>query len=84
MIANKLFFYCENYFKLYHRQISGQKKRSAIDAINILVHTIHEKYKEKKLTAILFMDVKRAFEHISKGQLLNWIIEFDIDSEFMN
>ena len=46
------------------------KKRSVIDTVAAVIHTVQEKWKDKKLAAALFMDVKGAFDHISKGQLL--------------
>ena len=65
-MAKKLSQYCEEYFKLHLRQIGERKKRLAIDTVSILDHTVQEKWKEKKLAATFFMDVKRAFDHILK------------------
>ena len=47
--------------------------------VAILVHTFQENWEEKKLAAALFMDVKGAFDHISKKQLLTQIIELKLD-----
>ena len=68
--ANQLFDYCESFSKLHSRQIRARKGRSAIDVVAILVHTVQEIWAEKKLAAVLFMDVKRVFDHILKGQLI--------------
>ena len=38
-----------------------------IDAVATLIHTVQEKWEEKKLAAALFMDLKGAFDHVSKG-----------------
>ena len=84
LVANKFFLYCKNYSKLHLRQMSGRKKRLAIDVVATLVHIIHEKWEEKKLAAVLFIDIKGAFDHVSKGQLLNRIIELNINGDLIN
>ncbi len=79
VVAEELSQYCEDYSKLHPGQMGGRKERSAIDA----AHTVQEKWKEKKLAATLFMDVKGAFDHISQGQLFTWMIELGIDGDFV-
>ena len=83
VMVQKLFWYCEEYSKLYPGQMGGRKKRLAINAIATLVHTIQEKWDEKKLAAALFMDVKGAFDHVLKGQLLTRMIELGVDSNLV-
>ena len=83
VVAQKLSRYCENYSKLHPGQMSGRKKRSAIDAVATLVHNVQETWEEKKLAAALFMDVKGAFDNVSKGQLLNQMIKLEIDGNIV-
>ena len=83
VVAQELSQYCEDYSKLHAGQMGGRKERSAIDAVAILVHTVQEKWEEKKLAAALFMDVKGAFDHVSKGQLLTRMIELGIDGDLV-
>ena len=64
--------------------MGGRRERLATDAVATLVHTIHEKWEEKKLIAAFFLNVKEAFDHVSKGQLLNRMIEFDINADLVN
>lgn len=45
-MTKQFVLYCEIYFKLYLRQIDTQKK-SAINIIFILIHTIQEIWKKK-------------------------------------
>ena len=66
VVANELSLYYEIYSKLHRRQMGDQKERSAIDVVVTFVHTVHEKWEEKKLAAALFMDVKGAFDHVLK------------------
>ncbi len=83
VVAKELSQYCEIFSKLHPGKMGGQKKRSAIDVVATLVHTVQEKWEEKKLAAALFMDVKGAFDHVSKGQLLTRMIELGIDGDLM-
>lgn len=75
VVVEQLSQYCEDYSKLHPGQMGGRKKRSAIDAVAILVHTVQKAWEEKKLAAALLMDVKGAFDHVSKGQLIVRIVE---------
>ena len=63
--------------------MGARKERSAIDAVATLVYTVQEKWEEKKLAAALFMDVKGAFYHVSKGQLLKRMFELGIDGDLI-
>ena len=83
MVAKELSQFCEDYSKLYFGQMGGRKERSAIDTVATLVYTIQNKWEEKKLAAALFMDVKGAFDHVSKGQLLTRMIELGIDGDLV-
>ena len=83
VVAKELSQYCEEYFKLHPGQMGGRKDRSAIDAVAMLVHTVQEKWEQKKLAAALFMDVKGAFDHVSKRQLLRQMIELGIDGDLV-
>lgn len=61
-----------------------RKERSAINTISVLVHkTIQESWEEKKLAGALFMDVKDAFNHVSRSQLLRQMIELGIDGNLV-
>ena len=83
VIAQELSQYCEEFSKLHPGQMGGRKKRSAIDAVATIVYIVQEKWEEKKLATVLFIDVKGAFDHISKGQLLSRMIELGIDGDFV-
>lgn len=47
------------------------------------VHIIQEIWQEKKPATTLFIDVKEAFEHVSKRQLLTYIIKLGIDGDLV-
>ena len=44
---------------------------------------MHEKWEDKKLAAALFMDVKGAFDHVSKIQLLTRMTRLGIDGDLV-
>lgn len=49
----------------------------------MLIHTNQEKWEDKKLAGAFFMDVKGAFDHVDKDQLLKQIIELGIDGDLV-
>lgn len=58
-------------------------KKSAIDIIAILFHTVQEKVEEKKPAAAFFMNIKGLFDDISKKQLLTYMLKLGIDSDLL-
>lgn len=83
VVVEQLAQYCKTYFKLYLGQIKVTKERSTIDAIVILVHTRPKKQTEKKIVGALFMDVTKAFDYVSRKQLLQCIIELGINGNLV-
>ena len=51
-------------------QIGGRRQKSVIDAILSLVHDIQLAKYERKVTLVLFMNIKGAFDHVSANQML--------------
>ncbi len=49
----------------------------------MLVNAVQEKWSEKKLAGALFMDVKGAFDHVSRSQLLKCMIDLGIDGDLV-
>lgn len=74
----------ENFLKLHWGQIEAWKKRCAIDAVVLLVYEVQQKWSEIKLPAALFMNVKRAFDHVSKIQLVAQMIELGVDKDLIS
>ena len=58
-----------------------RKERSTIDAVATLVYVVQESWEEKKLAAALFIDIKGAFDHVSKEYLLTQMVELGIDGD---
>ena len=70
IIATRLFFLAELTDLLDSDQIDNRRQKSVIDAVLSLVHNIQLVKHEKKVTSVLFMDIKKAFDHISGNQIL--------------
>ena len=83
VIAEQLSHFCEAHSKLHPSQMGGRKDRSAIDAVAKLVHIVQEKWSEKKIAGALFMDVKGAFDHVLRSQLLKRMIDLGIDGDLV-
>lgn len=81
--ANQLSDYCETFSKLHPGQMWARKERSAIDAVATLVHTVQESWPKKMLAGALFMDVKGAFDHVSKVELLRKMLDLGIDGDLI-
>jgi hypothetical protein len=66
--------------------IGGRKQRSAIDAVLLLLNNIQSKNNRKKarqrIATTLFLDVKGAFDHVSKNQLLSICKELGLPTAF--
>ena len=71
IIAERLAYIAEVTDLLYFDQIGGRKQKSAIDAAISLLSDIEINKHEKKLTSCLFLDIKRAYDHVNKSQLLD-------------
>ena len=66
VVSKQLSHFSKNFMKLYQDQMRVRKERYAIDTVASLVHKVEQQWAEKKLAAILFMDIKGVFDHVSK------------------
>ena len=85
LLATRLFYLAENsefnskkFELLYYNQIGRRKQKSAIDTVLLLVYNIQLKKYQKKQLSVLFLDIKRAFDYISKNQLLRICIKLKL------
>jgi len=65
IIAARLVYLAETTDLLHFNQIDGRRKKSAIDVVMTLIHDIQMAKQDKKVTSVLFIDVKGAFDHVS-------------------
>src|SRR5436190_8746229 len=59
-------------------QMSSRKQISAIDAVMSLIHDIQLAKNKNKITSVLFMNVKEAYDHVSCNQLLKICKNLDL------
>jgi hypothetical protein len=70
IMANRLSYMGETYGLLHREQMGGRGGRRAIDAVMALVHDVQQAKCNGKVLSALFVDVKGAFDHVSRTQLL--------------
>ncbi|EED15961.1 reverse transcriptase, putative [Talaromyces stipitatus ATCC 10500] len=69
---------------LFHDgQFGGRTQCSAIDAVACLVEEIHQAWANRKLAAALFMDIKKAFDHVILAKLIEVLREAGVDGDLI-
>jgi len=64
-------------------QLGCRKRRSCIDAVAILMNCTQQAWGEKKVTGALFMDVKSAFNNVSKSHLGRRMEALNIEADLI-
>ena len=70
ILAQRLSYIAETTTLLHPTQLGGRLKKSAIDAALLLHNEIEQNKSSKLCTSTLFLDVKGAFDHVSKDRLI--------------
>jgi hypothetical protein len=70
ILAKRLGYLAETTSLLYNSQIGGRLKKSAIDTGLLLANKVQENHLKGYKISVLFLDIKGAFDHVSKNQLL--------------
>ena len=70
ILARRLSYLAEITTLLHPTQIGGRLNKSAIDAALLLHSEVELNKSNKLLTSTLFLDVKGAFDHVSKDRLI--------------
>src|SRR5690606_23174241 len=71
LVAKRLSQLCEDNHLLHEGQMGGRPHRSAIDAILALTHDVELGQQQQLVTSALFMDVKGAFDNVSRHRLIH-------------
>jgi hypothetical protein len=71
ILATRLSYLAETGGLLKNTQLGGRKQKSALNACLLLQSKVEEGWKKRHTTALLFIDVKGAFDHVSTDQLLS-------------
>ena len=67
IIAEKLSYFAEITDLLHFDQIDNRKQKSAIDVAISLLSDIKINKHDKKLTSVLFLNIKNAYNHLNKS-----------------
>ena len=78
LFATRLSFMSETHQLLHNNQIGGRQQRSAVDAAMALAHEVDEARHEKESVSIVLMDVRGAFDNVSKPQLIQTLTELGL------
>jgi hypothetical protein len=70
ILAQRPSYLAETTPLLHHSQIGGRLKKSAVDAALLLTNEVELNRLIKRKTSTLLLDVKDAFDHVAKNQLL--------------
>ncbi|RDL42413.1 uncharacterized protein BP5553_02392 [Venustampulla echinocandica] len=71
ILAQRLGYLAETTTLLHPSQVGGRLKKSAIDAALLFNNEVEIGLKQKQKTSALLLDVKGAFDHVAKNQLLS-------------
>jgi Reverse transcriptase (RNA-dependent DNA polymerase) len=71
ILAQRLVYLAETSGLLYNSQIKKRLKKLAIDTVLFLTNKIKANKRLKHKTITLFLDIKGAFDHMSKNRLLS-------------
>jgi ribonuclease HI len=78
IIAQRLSYLAETTNLLFPTQIGGRQKKSAIDAAFLLTTEVEKNKREGRKSSAVFLDVKGAFDHVSKNRLLDSLKELEL------
>ena len=84
VVINELLRICEERSLLYLRQMGARKNRSAVDTIILLIHKVQRRWKKGEKAIALFIDIKDAFDHVSKKKLAEKITDLSIDKDLVS
>ena len=83
IFAKRLSALAESTKLLHPSQLGGRRQKSAVDAALLLVSGIQANKKAKLKTSCVFLDVKGAFDHVSRNRLLQILINLQIPQSFI-
>ena len=84
ILAQRLSYLAETTNLLHESQIGGRLKKSAIDAALLLTNEVEANKRLKLKTTTLFLDVKGAFDHVSRNQLLSTLQQLRLPLSLIN
>ena len=86
ILATRLSYLANMRNLLHDTQLGSRKQRSAVDTALLLQHYIQQQRTQRKgnITSVLFLDIKRAFDHVSKPKLLAAMRKLQLPSNLIS
>jgi len=81
--ANGIAEECERRRLFHDGQFACRKRRSAIDAVGRLMKKVEEAWGRGNTAAVLLMDVKGAFPHVAKGNLIKRMEDMGFEADLV-
>jgi len=81
--ANAIAEECERRRLLHDGQFGCRKRRSAIDVVGRMMKRVEEAWGRGNTAAVLLMDVKGAFPHVAKGNLIKRMEEMGFEADLV-
>src|SRR5690606_772471 len=78
LVAKRLSQLCEDNHLLHEGQMGGRPHRSTTDAILALIHDDELGQQQQLVNSALFMDVKEAFDNVSRHRLIHAMTEMGL------
>jgi len=69
--------------KLHDGQYGCRKRRSAVDVVAVLMNRTQQAWQEKRVTGVLLMDVKSAFNNVNRPILSSRLVELGIEPDLI-
>ena len=79
LVLKKLLQFCEAQGKLHKKQMRGKKHQLAIDTAALMIHNVYKTWEDKQIAEALLIDVKGAFDYVSRAKLVQKMKELDIN-----
>ena len=83
ILAQRLRYLAETTSLLHPSQINSRLKKSAIDAALLLTNEVKVNRRLRRKTTTLFLDIKGAFDHVAKNQLLGILQKLQLPSNLV-
>ena len=79
LIADQL----ERKRSLHEGQYGCRRRRSCVDAVAVLISDAQQAWSRKNVAGALLMDVKSAFNNVSRGHLIGRIVALGVESDLV-
>jgi ribonuclease HI len=84
ILARRLSYLAETTTLLHPSQIGSRLYKSAIDAALLLKNEVELNKANKLKTSTLFLDIKGAFDHVSKNRLVAILVQLKLPTSLIN